>query len=86
MNINLKKFWRYTGSLTTPPCTEGIIWTVFKESIIVDDNQLQYLRNNVYSEDYREPQPINNRIIYRNFLFEKLPSISESVCCLKQFI
>ena len=30
-NINFRDFYNYPGSLTTPPCTEGINWFVLKE-------------------------------------------------------
>lgn len=36
-----RKFWTYKGSLTTPPCTEGLRWFVSQEPLYVDDETLQ---------------------------------------------
>ena len=36
-NIDFSEYWNYPGSLTTPPCTEGIKWTVIKDVQPISD-------------------------------------------------
>ncbi|CAF1174857.1 unnamed protein product [Adineta ricciae] len=81
MGDDLADFWRYQGSLTTPPCTEGVIWTIFKEPIVFLENQFKSFRDNIYFEDYRGPQPVYNRTVYRNFVNETLSSIPDYNLC-----
>eukprot|EP00064_Thunnus_orientalis_P014515 superscaffoldBa00002534_g14561 len=37
-NVNRGAYFRYNGSLTTPTCNEAVVWTVFKESVKVEQN------------------------------------------------
>ncbi|PVH74355.1 carbonic anhydrase [Cadophora sp. DSE1049] len=47
---SLKSFWTYKGSLTTPPCSEGLRWWVASKVLEVSDAQMQALLGvSVYS-------------------------------------
>uniref|UniRef100_A0A8C4QZB5 carbonic anhydrase n=1 Tax=Eptatretus burgeri TaxID=7764 RepID=A0A8C4QZB5_EPTBU len=37
---SLSRYYQYRGSLTTPPCTEGVDWTVFQEPLPISHKQL----------------------------------------------
>lgn len=37
-DVNRESYYRYNGSLTTPSCNEAAVWTVFKETIKVDED------------------------------------------------
>ena len=51
---------RYTGSLTTPPCTEGVNWLVMEQPVNLSKAQIDAVTA-VYSDNYRPVQPLNGR-------------------------
>ncbi|KAG7227099.1 hypothetical protein INR49_022446 [Caranx melampygus] len=72
---NLNHFFRYQGSLTTPPCYESILWTVFDTPITLSHNQIRKLEstlmdmdNKTLWNDYRIAQPLNDRVVQSSFL------------------
>ncbi|GFQ06038.1 bifunctional monodehydroascorbate reductase and carbonic anhydrase nectarin-3 [Phtheirospermum japonicum] len=67
IKIRGKKYYRYMGSLTVPPCTEGVIWTINKKVMTVSRDQVKLLREAVhdYAEENARPlQPNHRRDIY----------------------
>ncbi|MCU6174339.1 carbonic anhydrase [Citrobacter cronae] len=60
---NDKTYWRYSGSLTTPPCTEGVSWTVLKTPVTLSAEQLDKFHYIVGPANNRPPQPLNERKI-----------------------
>ncbi|XP_021774552.1 alpha carbonic anhydrase 7-like [Chenopodium quinoa] len=53
-----KRFYRYTGSLTTPPCTEGVIWSVNTQIGTVSKNQVDMLREAVHDHAEKNARPL----------------------------
>uniref|UniRef100_A0A8C3SXM0 Carbonic anhydrase n=1 Tax=Chelydra serpentina TaxID=8475 RepID=A0A8C3SXM0_CHESE len=37
---NLTRYYRYSGSLTTPNCHQAVVWTIFQEPIRLSDSQV----------------------------------------------
>lgn len=61
-----KDFYSYSGSLTTPPCSENVNWIIFKEPIILSYIHVLKLKDNMPLNNYRNEQALNNRIVYLN--------------------
>lgn len=56
-------YFLYNGSLTTPPCSEGVQWIVLKQPIIASPEQIQHYRDLLGFDNNRPVQPHNSRII-----------------------
>jgi len=57
-----KDYYRYEGSLTTPPCTENVTWLVLKTPTQVSGEQIARF-GRIYPNNARPVQPRNDRDI-----------------------
>ena len=57
-----RAYFTLMGSLSTPPCTEEVLWLVMKEAPTVSVEQLAILQR-LYAPNARPVQPANGRII-----------------------
>ncbi|XP_015236642.1 PREDICTED: carbonic anhydrase 14 isoform X2 [Cyprinodon variegatus] len=76
---DLGSYYRYNGSLTTPPCYQSVLWTVFHERVKISKAQLLKMETILYStkeqeadrmllqNNYRITQPLNQRVIFASF-------------------
>jgi carbonic anhydrase len=55
-----KNYYTLEGSLTTPPCSEGVKWVVLKQPMSISAEQLA-LYKKVFSHNARPLQPLNDR-------------------------
>jgi carbonic anhydrase len=57
-------YYYYQGSLTTPPCSEGVRWLLMKEPISMSAEQLAALKRAIGFDNNRPVQPLNGRVIF----------------------
>ncbi|MGE0742406.1 MAG: carbonic anhydrase [Hyphomonadaceae bacterium] len=57
-----RAYFAYAGSLTTPPCSEGVRWNVLRTPITASAGQIAKLREALGASS-RHPQPINERTV-----------------------
>lgn len=62
-----KTTYRYEGSLTTPPCTEGVAWFVLSTPVQLSAAQLGAFRA-IVSGNNRPVQPLNGRVVATDHL------------------
>lgn len=56
-----KDYYSFPGSLTTPPCTEGVQWLVMADAITASPAQIAVLRKAVEGTNARPVQSLNGR-------------------------
>jgi len=83
--LKIGGYFRYLGSLTTPPCTEGVIWTVYNSLISIQSAQLKKFRDKTGLKiTFRDPQRVSNRIVYSSVRYNnalKLKSNQIFIIC-----
>uniref|UniRef100_A0AC11DK88 Carbonic anhydrase 12 n=1 Tax=Ovis aries TaxID=9940 RepID=A0AC11DK88_SHEEP len=74
-----EEYYRYRGSLTTPPCYPTVLWTVFRNPVQISQEQLMKLETDLYCTHMDDPSPremVNNfrqvqkfdeRLVYVSF-------------------
>ncbi|XP_069805358.1 carbonic anhydrase 14 [Dendropsophus ebraccatus] len=81
----LDQYFRYAGSLTTPPCYQSVVWTVFYNKVQISRSQMEKLQTMLYTtkasspsevleSNVRDPQPLNQRTVYSSFRIQ--PALS----------
>ena len=58
-----REYYRFNGSLTTPPCSEGVLWMVMKTAGTASMAQIEKFAGTIGQPNNRPLQPVNARLI-----------------------
>ncbi len=57
-----QRYYQFMGSLSTPPCTEGVLWLVLKQPTAVSPQQIK-LFGQLFANNARPLQPLHGRAV-----------------------
>jgi carbonic anhydrase len=57
-----RSYYTYMGSLTTPPCSEGVLWMVMKTPVTISAEQIAIF-SRLYPMNARPIQSASGRLI-----------------------
>ncbi|XP_061865790.1 carbonic anhydrase 15 [Colius striatus] len=88
----LSGYYRYQGSLTTPDCSEAVIWTVFEEPVEIGRDQLQVFFSSLHfpaagstllkmTNNFRPPQPLRSRKVFASRAATASSTALAPACC-----
>jgi carbonic anhydrase len=55
-------YYTFSGSLTTPPCSENVTWFVLKRPVPITDDEIEQFTK-LYRHDARPTQPLYDRVV-----------------------
>jgi len=58
-----RDYYRFSGSLTTPPCSEGVRWLVMKQPVTVSQAQIDAFKAVMHHPNNRPVQPLHGRLV-----------------------
>jgi carbonic anhydrase len=58
-----KEYYRFSGSLTTPPCSEGVVWVVMKTPMTASKRQIDTFKEVMREDNNRPVQSLNGRVV-----------------------
>lgn len=58
-------YYRFSGSLTTPPCSEGVWWQVLKKPLTISKAQVEKFAHAVHGHNNRPIQAANARLLLK---------------------
>ncbi|MDX2229853.1 MAG: carbonic anhydrase family protein [Leptolyngbyaceae cyanobacterium bins.349] len=64
-----RRFYEYQGSLTTPPCSEAVLWLIMAQPISLSVQQIQQFAR-LFPQNARPLQPLGDRVIRRSLAKE----------------
>lgn len=65
-DIDIAEYLTYSGSLTTPPCSEIVTWLLMTDFFPVSDAQVEKF-SNLFPDNNRPVQPLNGRTVNSSF-------------------